>query len=207
MSKSSPEGREKTKRVAVEFEAALKRESEEAIQVIMANNRGTFFPGVFAISKYKLADAFVTDFLTIGPSYFSNTPIPMVSLIEIERADFTLFTVNGDPSAKLTHALRQVQDWKAWVKRNQDYLCRQIQEFLRDVPEYGEEVRGSLQYGFLEQYRVFIGRRNSMSIADRLRLSQMNEDLHEISVMTYDVLLDQIVARVNGEPWFGDHIR
>lgn len=50
----------------------------------------------------------------------------MVQLVEIERADNTLFTNGGDPSSKLTHAIRQVQDWKLWIRDNRDYYQRQI---------------------------------------------------------------------------------
>ena len=47
-------------------------------------------------------------------------------LIEIERPDFPLFTRHGDPTAKLTHAQRQVEDWLDWISDNKDYAQRHI---------------------------------------------------------------------------------
>jgi hypothetical protein len=39
------------------------------------------------------------------------------TLIEIERSSYRLFTKNGDPSHQLTHALRQIADWRAWIQK------------------------------------------------------------------------------------------
>ena len=35
-----------------------------------------------------------------------------------------MFTGKGDPSAALTHALRQLSDWRTWLTFNRDYAAR-----------------------------------------------------------------------------------
>jgi hypothetical protein len=115
-----------------------------------------------------------------------------VSFVEIERADFPLFNKNGDPSAKLTHAIRQLQDWKSWVKTNRNYLCRDLEKYLLSLGSLQEHEEPSFRFGFSESYYVVIGQRNVMTVDNRLLLAQMNDDLNGISVITYDMLLNRI---------------
>ena len=181
------------RQIALEFDAALKKESEEEIHKVMAANDDVFFPDLHTISKYKLADEYITDFISIRPeSDYMNDPRAMVQLVEIERADYPLFTNGGDPSSRLTHAIRQVQDWKFWIRDNRDYFQRQISKQLRKFQLEKHEHNNS-RHGVSEHYIVIIGRRYAMTIEDRMRLAQMNDDLDGIAVMTYDMLLDRIV--------------
>ena len=132
-----------------------------------------------------------------------NDPSPSVAFIEIERADIPLFTKSGDPSAQLTHAIRQVQDWKNWVKKNRSYFHSVLQQLVAEEMPDGKPERGhywgrnrikeGVVYGFHDEYIVIAGRRHTMDMSTRLRLAQMNHDLHDIRIITYDVLLELLL--------------
>jgi hypothetical protein len=42
--------------------------------------------------------------------------------IELESPILRMFNANGDPSKYLTHAIRQILDWRAWLKTKSE-LC------------------------------------------------------------------------------------
>jgi len=101
-------------------------------------------------------------------------------LVEIEAAHRRLFTQKGDPSSDLSHALRQVGDWREWVSEQLTY-ARTLLPGITD-PECW----------------VIMGRRHDMSDRDLNALRRKNLDLNRIEVMTYDDLLDSAVRRLDG---------
>ena len=133
--------------------------SEETIHDFLANH-SYFFNGILRLngvsplySKIRLGNQFVVDFAgfdtgSVGPEWY---------LIEIESPSQKLLTKSGNPSAALTHAMRQVQDWQAWVHDSLD--------FARKLLPYIEYPLGY----------VFIGRRSELaSEAARKRLRLLN---------------------------------
>ena len=78
------------------------------------------------------------------------------------------------------------------MRDNRDYFQRQIAKHLRNYPLEKYE-HADVRHGVSEQYLVIIGRRHRMTVQDRMRLAQMNDDLDGILVMTYDMLLDRII--------------
>jgi hypothetical protein len=58
----------------------------------------------------------------------------------------------------------------------------------------------SIVQGFQDRYLIIVGRREGMRIEDRLALEQMNHDLLNIRIITYDVLLDGILKRLAYTP-------
>ncbi|KYK30660.1 MAG: hypothetical protein AYK19_18095 [Theionarchaea archaeon DG-70-1] len=60
-------------------------------------------------SQYEVDFVVLTDQYSLGIGY---------ELIEIETPHMKLFTSRSDPSARLTHSIRQVLDWKNWVEEN-----------------------------------------------------------------------------------------
>lgn len=44
--------------------------------------------------------------------------------VELEHPKDRMFTKAGNPTAKLTHAIRQIQDWRTWLQQNQNYAAR-----------------------------------------------------------------------------------
>jgi hypothetical protein len=137
----------------------------------------------FAFREYRLGADFVADFIT--GDYKDNGMYLSLSFIELESPKHRLFTANGDPTAALTHALRQIRDWKGWIKTNRAYFSSNIVKTL-DYPKWQVE-------GFLESYVVVIGRRDSMSKDDKRQLTALTEE--GIEIMTYDGLIDQYKKR------------
>lgn len=192
------------RRLVASFETALDDGREEFIHQFIASNTqvlGFVGPGVdsWMWSKFRLGHRFVPDFLCVGDEG-GNDVRAHVTMIEIERANASLFTAKGDPSAFLTHATRQVQDWRRWVTENRDYLARDLQTRLGDHLEKGgtdcdtiAPVQRALIHHFRVVYFVVAGRRRRMRVADRLRLAQMNDDLTNIEIITYDGILDRIM--------------
>jgi hypothetical protein len=194
----------KLKKIAKDFESVLESTHEEKIHQFLVEQSFLFgflrdHNGIVK-SKFKLGNDFITDFLSIGTDH-SNSPNLMITFIEIERPNISLFTKAGNPSADLSHALRQIQNWKTWIKVNRDYFSRSVQKSLNNdknvkrVKRIFWNERGidknPISY-FIERYLIIAGRRASLSVEDRFLLSQMNEDLHNINIVTFDVILEQI---------------
>lgn len=91
------------------------------------------------------------------------------TLVEIEASRHALFTRQGDPRSPLTHAVRQVTDWRDWVRANRAYA----RETLSGVTE----VQGL----------VVIGRSTAGDASERLR--RYEQSLTDIQVMTWDELV------------------
>lgn len=121
---------------------------------------------------------FVPDFAISG--FWGSTDKRDWTLVEIERATHHLFTKNGDPSAALTHALRQIIDWRQWVEDNLSY-ARTIFPGITPIPSA----------------LIVIGRRATLSPDDKARLAVLMAGLFKISIRTYDHLLD-ICKKVYG---------
>ena len=109
------------------------------------------------------------------------------TLVELERADVPLFTKAANPSRHLTHALRQVLNWQAWVCDYQEYARKQLMHLLDDHP---------LQWKWPGSFRrpcnglIVIGRRSGLT-ADTNRLrAQMCTQNPSLEIITYDRLLD-----------------
>lgn len=187
--------------LAQEFEAVLNRHREEEIHTFLAAHPMLLPSASLPLSKFRLGGSYVVDFLLLSRNYWSNSPSPLLTLVELERADGALFTRAGDPTSFLTHALRQVQDWKLWVSDNRASLNTALHRRVdaialpadRDERETFRFLARGLPYGFGERYFVTAGRRAKMTITERLRLSQMNSALHPIQVITYDVLLERLL--------------
>jgi hypothetical protein len=198
----------------MEFETALEAGEEEKIHQFLDRNPYAFahlYIDGLLFSKFRLADAYIPDFVAIGRKRWSQLLAPLVTFIEIERSNMPLFTKSGDPSAFLTHAIRQVQDWKKWVGDNRSFLHRKLTSLLvdnqpGDLADDNEEsalqheIRERLSYtiarGFADRYLVVAGRRLSMTIADRLRLTQMNDDLKGIQIITYDAIIEELLREI-----------
>lgn len=133
----------------------------------------------YLFSKIPLGDTHITDFVhchrcSIGATW---------TFIEIEPPTAKLFTKAGDPSAELTHAQRQLTDWRTWLEKNKDYAERRLRDHLGDEGDDKEDWSTFLPHEFI----VIIGRRASLTSEDRERRSTMSRD--RVKIWTYDRLL------------------
>jgi hypothetical protein len=171
------------KDVIQEFESILASpSSEEEIHSFVAKNSFLlqvllpFHPSARLYTKVPLATEFVTDFVGIVPRTVGLT----YYLFELELSTVRLFTKAGDPSAALSHAIRQILDWRAWVN------------------DHGEYARSMLPGIFNPLGVIVIGRRDNLSGADRRRLAQFLVDsVRAIDVITYDRILDIIRLKMH----------
>jgi len=131
--------------------------------------------GRWVIPRQRLGAEFVTDFLVGERSSMGHEWLA----VELESPRARMFTKSGDPSARLTHALRQITDWRAWLKNNQNYAAR-------PRPESGLGLTGiSPSLPAL----VLIGRRAETDEGTSARRRQMCEDLN-VEIHSFDWLLD-----------------
>jgi hypothetical protein len=132
-------------------------------------------------SKVSLGPTYVTDFIT----YFDKTPGRYWILIEIELPNVPLFTKSGDPSRYLTHAIRQVTDWQAWISDNLAYARTFLTEILDPIGV------------------VVIGRRDSLTDENKRQLRQILRNNRQLEIMTYDRLIHNSLLSADINGWHG----
>jgi hypothetical protein len=104
--------------------------------------------------------------------------------VEIESPTARLFTLSGDPSKHLNHAIRQIIDWRSWLKTNIDYARRPQTDNGLGLTDIGGDLDAV----------ILIGRRDGVDADTRARRRQMCMDLR-VRIHTYDWLLDEAVNR------------
>lgn len=129
----------------------------------------------WVIPQKRMGDKHVTDFIigerdSLGYHWHA---------VELESPTAKLFTQAGDPSAALTHAIRQVQDWRSWLNNNLEYA-------RRDRVDGGLELRGIRPD---VPAKIFIGRRSMLDSDTQRRREQMSHD-SGIEIHTFDHLYD-----------------
>jgi len=80
--------------------------------------------GRYCIPKKSLGGMFVPDFLLADLSSLGLTWYA----VELENPKVRMFNENGDPSHYLNHAIRQIRDWRDWLKNNLGEARRLQQE-------------------------------------------------------------------------------
>ena len=130
--------------------------------------------GRWVVPQKRLGSEHVTDFV-IGDC--SSSGLHWIA-VELESPVARMFNKNGDPSSKLTHAIRQIQDWRSWLSDNRAYAQRKT-------------ARGGLGlFGIRARVpaTIFIGRSSTLLEDNQNRRAQMSEELG-IELCTYDRLL------------------
>lgn len=135
--------------------------------------------GRYVIPQKRLGAEHVTDFV-IGHRHSGGCEWEAV---EIESPKAKLFTKAGNPTKELTHAIRQIQDWRAWLQRNQNYAARPTAESGLGLTDIVADVPGL----------ILLGRRDEYDASNNDRRRQMTNDLN-IKIHTYDFLLDNCIG-------------
>ena len=123
-------------------------------------------PVVF-LSKPHLGADYIPDFV-IG---YRATGGFHWQFIEIESPNFQLFTKKNVQSSKLSAALRQLLEWKGWLRENIAYA----HQFFPDMIE--------------PALKLVIGRRHDLTAKQASLLKVMNSEQHRLEIVTYDRLL------------------
>lgn len=95
---------------------------ESKLQKFLSDHASLFFgPHLFVISGAELGSDFRVDFVVARDEASSGIDY---TFVEIETPQSRVYTRSGDPSAKLTHAMQQVRDWKSWLTRHRGHVRR-----------------------------------------------------------------------------------
>lgn len=137
--------------------------------------------GRWVIPKQRLGSEHVTDFMIAERHSFGFE----WQAIELESPLRPMFNKNGDPSQYLNHAIRQLTDWRAWLKANQAYAARPRSEGGLGLTDIDANARGL----------ILIGRRESIDAETTARRRQMVQDLN-IDIHSYDYLLASMQGRL-----------
>ena len=127
--------------------------------------------GRWVVPQKRLGSEFVTDFV-IGERHSFGF---QWQAVELESPLVPLFTKKGDPSADLTHAIRQITDWRTWIIRNQDYASRRREAQCLGLIDIDSSVRGL----------ILLGRERDLDPTTNDRRRQLVQDL-QIDIHTYD---------------------
>jgi hypothetical protein len=157
----------------------LRRLSEETYQRFLNEHAALFFNNCLVISKFRLGSDYTPDFILAEDNRSDGITF---NLIELETPWCPPFTKRGNPSARLTTALQQVQNWRRW-------LLDHRHEALKLFPAV--RMRAYREPTF--KFTVFIGDRcNSEPWLDR------RHDLAErlsIKIRSFDSLTDVLTSQ------------
>jgi hypothetical protein len=137
--------------------------------------------GRWIIPKQRLGGQHVTDFM-IGQRDSMGF---RWQAVELESPLAKMFTKSGNPTAQLTHAIRQIHDWRMWLTSNQNYAARGRGEDGLGLSDIHPDVEGL----------ILMGRRATESDETRRLCRQMGRDA-KIEIHTFDYLLDALIGRV-----------
>jgi len=137
--------------------------------------------GRWVIPQKRLGAEHVPDFV-IGDrhSFRFNWQV-----VEIKSPSAMLFTKSGDPSKPLNHAIRQITDWRSWLKLNQGYASRRREDTGLGLVDIGSDVKGL----------IIIGRHANIASSTNERRRQLCSDL-KIDIHSYDWLVDTLQGRI-----------
>ena len=72
----------------------------------------------FVLPKFKFGSDYISDFVVFTGQSYSY----WIKLIELEPSTSQVFTKQGDYAQRLNHAIKQVDEWSDWIKRNEPYF-------------------------------------------------------------------------------------
>ncbi len=132
--------------------------------------------GRWVIPRPRLGSKFEPDFLlavasSIGMEWFG---------VELESPKHSLFTKKGDPRQALTHAIRQIQDWRNWLSQNLRLARAPRSEQGLEFFGIDAEISGI----------ILIGRRKNTGSEEDQALRRRMIREHRIVIRSYDWLLE-----------------
>jgi hypothetical protein len=141
------------------------RISEENVHQYLARHPYILEPFYASIwSKVSLGESLIADFLIrlMDDSYI---------VVEIEKPSDAIISKNGDLSAKTTHAIRQVLEYRDWIASNELYARKRFDNIWRPTG------------------LVVIGMESNLTPTQAARLKQENESRHGmVKVVGFDWL-------------------
>jgi hypothetical protein len=163
--------------IARQFEELLQGDSqEEILQTFLKEHPFVLHQSAESISKQKLGEDFVTDFVLAattnqGPNYI---------LVELERANHQIMTKDYALASPVTHAIKQTRDWDVWLEKNKAYVQNKLPGF--ETP----------------RYLVVIGRSADFTEDQKAYLRSYNREFKNIELLSYDDVLARFQSTIKG---------
>jgi hypothetical protein len=176
--------------------------TEEEVQSFLVKHHIIMTSGwekIVLVPKLRLGSEHVTDFAAFGRA--SGTTY--VTLIELEPANIRPFTKAGQPARRLAGALKQVADWRYWIRNYERYFLDIIRKEIQNrglslhgayPPPFpppdsdGKSIYYRRKYGYL----IVIGRRTLMSDDDLKARASFLDQISDLEIITYDRLVDRL---------------
>lgn len=130
--------------------------------------------GRWVIPQFRFGSNHVADFVVGEKHSFGHEWL----LVELKSPKAKMFSKKGDPTASLIHAIRQIQDWRSWIRKNIDYVGRQTAENGLGLIDINDSTSGL----------ILIGREADNDEKNNERRRQMCIE-NRLSIHTYDFLL------------------
>jgi hypothetical protein len=105
--------------------------------------------------------------------------------VELESHNAKCFTKKGDYTKELTHAIKQVEDWRSWIRDNIDYARREKNQNGLGLTDIVADLPGL----------IIIGRRKDLLNENKYKRRDIGNRLN-IKIHTYDWLYEQASGRL-----------
>jgi hypothetical protein len=128
------------------------------------------------VSKPELGSEHQADFVLAADQMSKGIHYRFV---EIESPHAVAYKASGNPSARLTHAVQQVMDWKRWIKSNRARYKKLFPSSYVRVQEFDNL-----------SYCIYIGRRDQSSRLTALRNEYAKE--FGIEIRSFDSFMDRL---------------
>ncbi len=152
----------------------------------------------YVISEFEIGNEYKADFVVLN-SYSGGWDI---AFIELEPVGAKLFNKDRTPSRELRSAIRQIDDWRRFIRQSQDYFLKQLtraaqrSDLLHPELERGsrEPISGpgwtlrDTRNTFSYSYQIVIGRRANFSALDNELRGSYRTD-HDVDIASYDRFL------------------
>jgi len=168
-------------------EAKIQLYLEEHPVILLHAMLDGFYPAASTRSalfaKVTLGGQYQTDFAFCS----LNSMGAWWTFVELERSDVPIFTKGGNPSKYLTHAIRQVMDWQAWLVDYPEYAKSELQKLFKD---------DTREFHYADYFRrscntiIVIGRRANLSPETNRRRIQLCSENPRLEIITFDRLFD-----------------
>lgn len=132
--------------------------------------------GQICIPKPKLGNQLEPDFLIAG---LDSAGFWWYG-VELENPNYKMFTKTGEETKELKHAIRQIQEWRAWLKQNISYAQNTLgfTHIDADLPCF-----------------IFIGRRENEVLSNEVLTERRQQlrasDKHGLFIYHYEWLIDK----------------
>jgi hypothetical protein len=144
------------------------------LQQFLKTNSFVLHQSAESISKQKLGEDFITDFVLVS----ATTQGPTYILVELERSSYPVLTQELVLSSSVIQAIKQTADWDVWLENNKAYIKNKLPGF--ETP----------------QYIVIIGRSRNFSPDQYAHLRSYNRRLKNLGLLTYDDVLFKYRATI-----------